>query len=1836
MSLITVLYVDDDAHLLNVCRIYLEQNGGLKVETVLSAKDALARLATTHFDAIVSDYEMPKMDGIEFLKAIRKKYENIPFIIFTGRGREEIVIEAINSGADFYLQKGGEPEAQFAELAHKIRQAVKSHRADIILRNSEEKFRELFNSVNDAIHIHEVNENGLPGKLIEVNDIACSMLQYPRSELLRKNPLSFSTEFHNPPLEQIGQMIKTTGRAVFETGHIRKDGTVIPVEINAHVAAIMDRSVVVSVIRDISERRKSELVFRSQLAMSYALQKARTLKDVLEACLNAALDISGMDSGGVYLGDPTTGDLELALSKGLGEAFVAAGTKYPANSLTAKFVAAGKPEYFRYSDNELVNSAVQKSEGLQAIAVIPILIEGQVIACLNVSSHTSDVISEEGKIALETISAQIGSAIVRIRSEEALAASEVKYRNVVEDQTELISRFLPDGTHIFVNQAYCRYFGRPREQILNHQFRPVLLAEDRDRLTRFFASLTPDNPVGTIEQRILMPDGSVRWQLWTDRAIFDASGKIMEYQSVGRDSTEQRIVETALQVSEEKYRSLFDNAILGIFRSTPQGKYIDINPAFARIAGYESPQDMIAAVSDIQQQLYVRAKDRQRIKHLLSTTGEIRNFETEIRHRDGHSIWISINAKVVQDASGHINSYEGTIEDITTRKEAERELAEKNEELNAAYQQLAANEEELRQNYDEMAKGQKLLVEGEERFRLLFENMKEGLALHELLFDEKQHPYDYRILAVNKGFEQQLEIRRESVLSRTGCEAYRTPEAPYLDVYSRVAISGKPESFETYFPPLDRHFHISVYSPKKNQFATIFQDITEEKQTAETLRKKNEELEAAFEELTATDEELRHSYEELASSQEALRRNEDKYRRIVETASEGIWAMDQDLITTFVNRQFAEFLGCTPDEMIGRCIFSFLPDEEKHDQLQRIEERRAGKSGSYERRFLHKNGEIRWAIVSGTPIFDRNGTFAGSFAMVMDITDRKRSDEALKASEARFRTQYQNNPLPIFTWQENKGDFALIGYNLAADNLSGGRAADYLGSTAGSLYADRPEILDGLKRCFAEKSVMSIETVSEHFLPGRLVLSTAAYVPPDLVLVHMDDVTERRQAERALKESEEKFRRVIETSLEGIWILDTEFRITFANSHMEKYLGYRAEEMIGRSVSEFIVQDEFVDLKQQLDNRRKGISGQFERQYVRKDGTIVILLVSASPIIGDDGTFKGSFAMFTDITKRKRAESSLQESEEKYRMLLLNSGIGLGIWSLDGDLLMFNDVAAHRLLGKPEDFAGKHICDIFGEEQGIHYLERIRNAGVAETPAEFEDYICLPSGNFWYRSVCSRICGPDGSIRGVQVYTHDITPGKIAEQKLNQNRVLLDGAMDLALMANWELNVLSGEFTFNDRFYALYGTTVDREGGYTMPADVYAREFVHPDDAHMVGDEVRKALATRDPDYKREVEHRMIRRDGSVRTIVVRYGVKMDAAGKVVMTYGVNQDITEWKHAKEALLEAQKRTAAILEGIVDIFYSLDTQWRFTFVNAAAEKAPFNRPGSELIGNTIWDLYPQLIGTEIYRRYLTAAGKQSLEHYESQSPLNRRWYEVFMKGWSGGVDVYLRDITTRRMTDAALQQANRQLNILTSITRHDILNNITAIRSYLSLAQKKSDSNEIRSMLDSIDSVTQSIQEEIEFTRIYKDLGTHEPQWQNIGDILEQCIFPGSIAFRNDAAGLEVFADPMFERVFYNLLDNTIRHGEGATLVSVSCQTNPDGLILLWEDNGCGIPAEEKEDIFNRGFGKNTGLGLYLIREILGITGIKIRENGEPGRGVRFEIQVPAEAFRSIECPEDST
>jgi signal transduction histidine kinase len=220
---------------------------------------------------------------------------------------------------------------------------------------------------------------------------------------------------------------------------------------------------------------------------------------------------------------------------------------------------------------------------------------------------------------------------------------------------------------------------------------------------------------------------------------------------------------------------------------------------------------------------------------------------------------------------------------------------------------------------------------------------------------------------------------------------------------------------------------------------------------------------------------------------------------------------------------------------------------------------------------------------------------------------------------------------------------------------------------------------------------------------------------------------------------------------------------------------------------------------------------------------------------------------------------------------------------------------------------------------------------------------------------------------------------------------------------------------------------------------------------------------------------------------------------------------------------------------------------------------------------------------------------------------------------------------------AYETANRKLNLLSSITRHDIRNQLLALLGFIGLSKMKTTDRDLLHYIDQEETAALTIQRQIEFTKNYEDIGVRAPQWQDIGalaDALRSLLPPGGIEITVAVGGLEVFADPLLEKVFENLIDNSRRHGERVRQITFSTiQYGLDYIALVYTDDGVGVHEDEKERIFEKGFGKNTGLGLFLTREILSITGLSIKENGVYGKGARFEIMVPKGKYRFSPQPE---
>ncbi|WP_211531360.1 hybrid sensor histidine kinase/response regulator [Methanocalculus chunghsingensis] len=371
------------------------------------------------------------------------------------------------------------------------------------------------------------------------------------------------------------------------------------------------------------------------------------------------------------------------------------------------------------------------------------------------------------------------------------------------------------------------------------------------------------------------------------------------------------------------------------------------------------------------------------------------------------------------------------------------------------------------------------------------------------------------------------------------------------------------------------------------------------------------------------------------------------------------------------------------------------------------------------------------------------------------------------------------------------------------------------------------------------------------------------------------------------------------------------------------------------------------------------------------------------------------------------------------------------------------------------------------------------------------------------------------------------------------------------------------------------------------------------------------------------------------RTYHIRGSPIYDEEGDLIGCIEFGIDITRRKRAEKALKAASLYTRTLIETSLDPLVTISPNGLITDVNKATEEAT-GIPRKELIGTVFAEYFTDPLKAE--EGYRTAFRSGSVKDYPltirhiSGRTIDVLYNASVYRGPDGnihGLFAAARDITTRKRAEDAILTAQRKLRILSGITRHDIQNRIMVLQAYLDLMREGSNPEKQADYLHEIDTASDAIQRYIGFTRQYEDLGIEMPIWRPLTDIIRG-VEKSRISVDYESKDYLILGDPMLERVFYNLMDNTIRHAEGANRVTISCEERNGDLAIIWEDNGAGIQADQKNQIFERGFGTNTGFGLFLCREILAITGITIREAGVDGQGARFEMIVPEGAWMAGE------
>lgn len=345
-------------------------------------------------------------------------------------------------------------------------------------------------------------------------------------------------------------------------------------------------------------------------------------------------------------------------------------------------------------------------------------------------------------------------------------------------------------------------------------------------------------------------------------------------------------------------------------------------------------------------------------------------------------------------------------------------------------------------------------------------------------------------------------------------------------------------------------------------------------------------------------------------------------------------------------------------------------------------------------------------------------------------------------------------------------------------------------------------------------------------------------------------------------------------------------------------------------------------------------------------------------------------------------------------------------------------------------------------------------------------------------------------------------------------------------------------------------------------------------------------------------------------------------------------DITEKEEAEKKLRESEEKYRMIIENMQDIFFRIDNQETIIDMNPAGLKISGYSFQDEIINKV--KAVSFFAHEDDYRKLCRLVEeKKVVDHYPVTLKRidNTIVYAIVnahqfydQTGTSLGVEGIIHDITDLKNAEEGLRDANTKLRLLTGLTRHDVINELNMIQILLDFALDSKEPETIHDYLNQAIGASKQIEATIGFTREYENFGFAQSGWQKVYAIIESArkeISPGKITIQNHISpSLEVYADPIIRKVFSTLLDNAIRHGKKVSQITFSLLKEKQGLKIICEDDGTGIAEKEKELIFTYGFGVNTGIGLFLAKEMLSITGLSIQETGIEGKGARFEILVP--------------
>jgi PAS domain S-box-containing protein len=1174
----------------------------------------------------------------------------------------------------------------------------------------------------------------------------------------------------------------------------------------------------------------------------------------------------------------------------------------------------------------------------------------------------------------------------RKEAEDALRESEERYKALSERTENAIYINDFEGNFLDANDTALNILGYKKKDITKLNFASLLHDDQLDRAIETTMNLLETGKTQKPTQyKLKRKDGEYIW-IETEGSVLYKNGEPYAIQGIAKDITERKLAEEKLRQSEEKFREIVENINDVIYRIDKTGMVNYVSPSIKGFLGY-NPSEIVG--QPFRKFIYDRDLPRlmKNVQKIL--TGEKADNEYRILTKSGDIRWIHTSSRPIM-IEGKIIGLQGVLSDITERKLAEEALHE-----------------------------------SEAKFRNIVQASPMGMHMYELNPEGQ-----LMFTGANPAADSILGIDNNQFIGKTISEAFPTSaDTEIPKMYTRAAKTGKPwdtEQINYQDDKVQGAFEVHAFQTSPGKMVTTFLDITERKQT-----------------------------------ETALRESEYKFRSIVEQSSDGITLLDEKGIIKEWNQAQEQISGLKKEEVMGKPFWDILnktiPKKEKHrGRYQQIKSLftdffKTGKAhwlnNVAERRIQRPDGAIRVIESLVFPITSTKGKMLGSISR--DITEKKQAEDALRESQERYSSLFSstNEGVALHEIIYNKSrkpiDYKILDVNPAYERILGIKRKDAIGTKASILYktGEAPYLMEFVKVVETGEPT----TFEATFEPMDKAFKISVFSPAEGQFATLfADITDRKRAEEELKQSEIRFRSMIEQTTDAVFCYEydppiptdipvkEQIKMLYKGTLVEcndvcarSYGAKKAQQVIGKKLIElFGTTPGSLDglYKTFIENDYKTVDQ--EAEEIMKDGTKRYFLNNGYGVI-ENGKLIRVWGTFRDISKRKNAEKSLQESEEKFRTLFELSPFSTVYSDLKGNIITCNQqfTKTHATKGGPEAQVGKDVSKFFPKEEWPHLFSTIENTiknGKTLGPVEYT-MLREDGTKFISEAMSTVIKDQNGKPIALLANAHDITKRKKAEEALQiseeKYRELVENINDVIYIVD------------KHGIDQYISPAIERVTGGFKPSDLEGQiynKYIHPDDVERISKEFKVRLSGKSG----TVEYRTNTKTGEI--LWLRDSSRpITKDGKIIGIQGVLRDITERKRTEEALQESEEKYRNLVERANDgIVIVQDGLMKFSNTRLA-----------KILGYTVDEIqntpfldyvYPSersKIKDIFYRRIKDEAVPGIYE----MAGLNKDGSKIDIETNSGIISYngkpavlsFIRDITERKLAEEALRESEEK-------------------------------------------------------------------------------------------------------------------------------------------------------------------------------------------------------------------